>query len=74
MKFPKPNLKLISSSQFIMAAVMLLLLPLLAALQYRWLGQLSVSEREQKKAQLRTLTTSFGQDFDQEFGHVQLSS
>lgn len=73
MKLPKPNLKLISSSQFIMAAVMLLLLPLLAALQYRWLGQLSVSEREQKKAHLRTLAASFGQDFDQEITSTYIS-
>lgn len=73
MKFPIPTLKLISSSQFIMAAVMLLLLPLLAALQYRWLGQLSVSEREQQKAHLRTLAARFGQDFDQELTRTYVS-
>jgi signal transduction histidine kinase len=56
-----------------MAAVMLLLLPLLAALQYRWLGQLSVSEREQQKAHLRTLAARFGQDFDQELTRTYVS-
>ena len=66
MKLHKSILKLLSSSQFIVAAAMLLLLPLLAALQYRWLGQLSVNEREQRRAHLRTLATSFGQDFDRE--------
>lgn len=73
MKLQKPILKLISSSQFIVAAVMLLLLPLLAALQYRWLGQLSVSERDQKKAHLRTLAMRFGQDFDQEITRTYIS-
>lgn len=66
MRLHKSILKLLSSSQFIVAAAMLLLLPLLAALQYRWLGQLSVNEREQRRAHLRTLATSFGQDFDRE--------
>jgi signal transduction histidine kinase len=73
MKFKTPLLKLISSSQFIVAAVMLLLLPLLAALQYRWLGQLSVSDREQRKAHLRTLAASFGQDFDREITRTYVS-
>lgn len=73
MKLQNPFLKLISSSQFIVAAVMLLLLPLLAALQYRWLGQLSVSEREQRKAHLRTLAASFSQDFDRELTRTYVS-
>jgi hypothetical protein len=39
MKFQRPVLRLILSSQFIVTAVMLLLLPLLAFLQYKWQGE-----------------------------------
>lgn len=73
MKLRNFILKLIFSSQFIVTAALLLLLPLLAALQYRWLGQLSVSEREQRRAHLRTLATRFGQDFDREITRTYIS-
>jgi signal transduction histidine kinase len=50
----------------IVAALLLLLLPLLAMLQYRWLGQVSEGEREQLKGSLRATARRFAQDFDHE--------
>jgi signal transduction histidine kinase len=66
MKSQRPFLKLISSSQFIVTALMLFLLPLLAVLQYRWLGELSVSKSEQMKTHMQATAARFAQDFDQE--------
>lgn len=66
MKFQRPVLKLIPSSQFIVTALMLLLLPLLAVLQYRWQGELSASQSEQMKTHMQSVATRFAQEFDQE--------
>jgi signal transduction histidine kinase len=70
MRFQRAVLKLISSSQFMVTAVMLLLLPLLAYLQYHWLGQLSASKSEQMKTHLQLVATRFSQDFDQEIART----
>jgi signal transduction histidine kinase len=53
-------------STLIVVAALLLLLPLLAVLQYRWLAQLSEREREHMKSNLRATATRFSQDFDDE--------
>jgi signal transduction histidine kinase len=66
MKMHRPILKLIPSSQFIVTALMLLLLPLLAVLQYRWLGELSASKSEQMKSHMQSVATRVAQEFDQE--------
>jgi len=50
----------------IVVAALLLLLPLLAILQYRWLAQLSEREQEHMKSNLRATATRFGQDLDDE--------
>lgn len=55
-----------TKSQSLLIGVLLLLLPLLAGLQYRWQGQLSEREEKQLRASLLTAATRFGQDFDQE--------
>src|SRR5437870_1129052 len=55
-----------SRSQLAVAASLLLLLPLLAALQYYWLGQLSAKEQEHMQTALRAAATRFSQDFNQE--------
>ncbi|MGH9843147.1 MAG: sensor histidine kinase [Blastocatellia bacterium] len=55
-----------TKGQFLLVGVLLLLAPLLAALQYRWLGQLSESEQKQMTAGLRVAAARFGEDFDQE--------
>ena len=48
------------------AAILLVLLAVLATLQYRWLGEVSEAERERMRAGLRTRATEFAQEFDAE--------
>lgn len=60
--FPKPE----SKRQIVVAVTLLLLLPLLVMLQYRWLGHVSDGEREFLRANLRNAAERFGQSFDQE--------
>lgn len=54
------------SLMFVLAVLLLALLPLLAALQYRWLGEVSRGERERMQASLRASVAQFCQDFDRE--------
>ena len=42
------------------------LLPLLAVLQFRWLGEVSRAERDRMQASLKTAVANFTQDFDRE--------
>jgi signal transduction histidine kinase len=49
-----------------LVAALLALLPLLAYWQYRWLGQVSVAERERMQRNLKASAAQFCQDFDQE--------
>src|SRR5437016_3360326 len=60
-------------SQLAVAASLLLLLPLLAALQYYWLGELSAKEQEHRQTALRDAATRFSQDFNQELTRVYAS-
>jgi signal transduction histidine kinase len=50
----------------IVGGILVVLLPLLAALQYRWLGQVSEGEREQMKAGVQNTARRISDDFDQE--------
>src|SRR5262245_12744524 len=70
MSFRTSISKLTSGSQSIIIASLLLLLPLLAVLQYRWLGQLSADECARMKAHLHALAMRLGQDFDREITHT----
>jgi signal transduction histidine kinase len=45
---------------------------LLAVLQYRWLGQISEAEREQRRATLARGASEFAQDFDREITRAYL--
>jgi signal transduction histidine kinase len=54
----------------LVAAALVVLLALLATLQYRWLGQVSAGERERMQSTLRAATARFTQDFDRELGRV----
>lgn len=45
---------------------LLVLLPLLAYFQYRWLGEVSQAEHERRLRTLKASALQFGQDFDQE--------
>lgn len=50
----------------LLTLTLLLLLPVLAWLQYRWLGQVSAAERERMQVNLQRAITQFRQDFDRE--------
>lgn len=54
----------------LLAGVVLLLVPLLAWLQYRWLGQVSEAERDRMQRTLRTAASQFGVDFDGELSRA----
>lgn len=66
----KPSLMLL------LVAALLILLPLLAVLQYRWLGEVSAAERERMQANLKTSAERLCADFDRELTNafVQLQS
>ncbi|HEX8456811.1 MAG TPA: HAMP domain-containing sensor histidine kinase [Pyrinomonadaceae bacterium] len=53
-----------------LAASLVVLLGVLAALQYRWLGQVSAAERERMQATLSAGATRFAEDFDRELARV----
>lgn len=53
-----------------LAASLVVLLGVLAALQYRWLGQVSAAERERMQGTLSAGAARFTQDFDRELGRV----
>jgi signal transduction histidine kinase len=54
----------------LVVAVLILFLPLLAYLQYDWLGKVSEREREQMQAALRRTLSQFTQDFDREIARI----
>jgi signal transduction histidine kinase len=60
------------SAMFLLVAAMLVMLPSLAVLQYRWSGQVSQSERDRMQANLRTGAGRFKQDFDREITRIFL--
>lgn len=56
--------------RLVVPAALVVLVGLLATLQYHWLGQVSAAERESKKTTLRQRAEAFADDFDREI--VQL--
>lgn len=54
----------------ILVAALLLLLPVLAFLQYKWLGQVSQAERDRMKSNLHASAVQFAEDFDRELTRV----
>src|SRR5919198_333803 len=56
--------------QFVVAAILLVLLGILGTLQYRWLGAVSDAERDRMQAGLRARTSDFARDFDGELARV----
>ncbi|QQS47839.1 MAG: HAMP domain-containing histidine kinase [Acidobacteriota bacterium] len=66
MKFKRPPLMLV------LALAMLALLPLLAVLQYHWLGEVSRGERERMKSNLEAGAAQFTRDFDREMRNIYL--
>ena len=57
----------------VLVAALIALLPLLAVLQFRWLGEVSQAERERMRASLKTAVASFSQDFDAELTRAYLN-
>jgi signal transduction histidine kinase len=57
----------------ILLMAMAVLLPLLAALQYYWLGQVSEAATERMQISLRASATRFRQDFNREFIRAYLN-
>ncbi len=56
----------------LLVGTLLVLLPLLAVLQYRWLGEVSAGERERMQANVRTSADRFCADFDHELTNVYI--
>src|SRR5438552_2785402 len=52
--------------QLVAAAILLVLLVVLATLQYRWLGAVSDAERDRMRTGLRTRASEFAREFDAE--------
>ncbi len=61
------------SLSLMLVAALVILLPILAVLQYRLLGQVSQSERERMQNTLRASVQKFRQDFDRELTRAYLS-
>jgi signal transduction histidine kinase len=57
----------------LLTAALLVLLPTLAVLQYRWVGQVSEAERERMQYNLRTAASQFRDAFDLEVGRALIS-
>ena len=53
-----------------LVAVLLIVLPLLAAIQYRWIGQVSAAERGRLETSLRISSQRFADDFAAEIGQI----
>ena len=56
-----------------LVAIVMLLLPALAWMQYQWLGQLSEAERERMQRTLRTAASQFANEFDTELARTLVS-
>src|SRR5262247_3989286 len=54
----------------LVVVVLILLLPLLAYLQYDWLGKVSEREREQMQSALQRTLRQFSKDFDREIARA----
>lgn len=59
-------------SSMLLAGLPLILLPLLAVLQYRWIGEVSAAERDRLESSLRVASDHFASDFDAEL--IRLSN
>ena len=61
------------SAVSILVVLVMLLVPALAWMQYRWLGQLSEAERERMQRTLRTAAAQFATEFDTELSRTLIS-
>src|ERR1051325_474859 len=54
----------------VLVGLLLILLPALAILQYRWIGEVSVAERDRLQSGLREASRRFASDFDAELARI----
>ena len=59
-----------AKSSFILVGLLLILLPVLAVFQYRWIGEVSAAERERLSSSLRIASERFAADFDSELSRL----
>src|ERR1044071_549678 len=57
----------------LLVAALIALLPLLAVLQFRWVGEVSRAERDRMQASLKSAVANFSRDFDGELTRAYLS-
>src|SRR5215216_5933464 len=57
----------------LLTLALLVLLPILAILQYRWMGQVSEGESERLQKNLREGASKFAGDFDRELARIFLN-
>src|SRR5947199_59033 len=57
-------------SSLILVGLLLILLPVLAVLQYRWIGEVSAAERDRLESSLRVSSDRFATDFDAELARL----
>ncbi len=62
-----------SRLQIFLVAALLVLLGVLAALQYVWLGQISEAEKDRLSRRLQTDTERFGEDFNREIQNAYIN-
>jgi len=59
-----------AKSSLILVGLLLILLPVLAVLQYRWIGEVSAAERDRLESSLRVASERFAVDFNSEFSRL----
>jgi signal transduction histidine kinase len=59
-----------SKSSVVLVGLLLILLPALALLQYRWIGEVSAAERDRMESSLRVAADRFALDFDSELARI----
>src|SRR5215467_12970403 len=57
-------------SSLLLAGLPLILLPVLAVLQYQWIGEVSAAERDRLESSLRVASDRFASDFDSELSRL----
>src|SRR5215475_2013737 len=59
-----------AKSSLILVGLLLILLPILAIFQYRWIGEVSAAEHDRLESSLRIASDRFATDFDSEFSRI----
>src|SRR5262245_22269645 len=59
-----------AKSSLVLVGLLLILLPILAIFQYRWIGEVSAAEHDRLESSLRIASDRFAADFDAEFFRI----